>query len=574
MLALEVIRGPDRGRRFELPDHEPQLIGRSSEALPISDTSVSRRHAELTPDDGAWWIRDLESSNGTYVNGRPITGRVRLEPGDQFRCGSSLFVLSGRADQAAVVPAHLLEEDELDVTIESSPDPNADSLVLAVPDPAAAAGDHLRVLTDLVRVASETIATDELLAEVMDLVMAEFRADRGFILLGDLEQGPLWVAEERHREPVIPAGPGGGGGGGGDSGRSERIPVSRTIIRHVRETGRGVLSTNAMNDERFASGDSVAAYGIRSAVCVPIASADRTYGVLHIDSQLANFTFTEQQFSLLRSVGRLTAMSMRSRELVEAHVRDERLAAMGQTVASLSHSIKNILQGLRGGADAIELALNKEDLALAREGWPILARNLDRILNLTLNMLAYSRETGVDTELIDAGDLIEEARELIVRQCDARRIALVVDHDEHMPPVPADPVGMHQVLMNLLMNAVEAAPPKRGVVTIGTAFDPSTGTWELRVSDNGPGMDAAQRELAFVPFATTKGQRGTGLGLAVTRKIVEEHGGRVLLETEPDVGTTVRVLLPIGEDRTNLNATQYPGDVATGPGAAPDPAPR
>jgi len=444
MLALECIRGPDRGRRFELPAGEPQLIGRSSEALPVTDTSVSRRHAELTPDDGGWWIRDLDSANGTYVNGRRIAERVRLEPGDQVRCGSSLFILAGRAEAAAPAPARLLEEDELDVTIESSADPNEDSLVLASPDPLAAAGEHLRILTELVRIASETIATDELLARVLDLVMAEFRADRGFILLGDLVAGPLSVAVERHREPLIPSGPRGVGeaaGGGAGAGGRERIPVSRTIIRHVRETGAGVLCTNAMNDRRFASGDSVTAYGIRSAICVPIAAGDRTWGVIHIDSQLANFTFTEQQFGLLRAVGRLTAMSIRSRELVEAHVRDERLAAMGQTVASLSHSIKNILQGLRGGADTIELALNKDDLGLAREGWPILARNLDRILNLTLNMLAYSREGGVDVELVDAGELIEDVRQLIVRHCDARRIALVVDHDEHMPPVPADPVG-------------------------------------------------------------------------------------------------------------------------------------
>jgi len=567
MLALECIRGPDRGRRFELPAGEPQLIGRSSEALPVTDTSVSRRHAELTPDDGGWWIRDLDSANGTYVNGRRIAERVRLEPGDQVRCGSSLFILAGRAEAAAPAPARLLEEDELDVTIESSADPNEDSLVLASPDPLAAAGEHLRILTELVRIASETIATDELLARVLDLVMAEFRADRGFILLGDLVAGPLSVAVERHREPLIPSGPRGvgeaaGGGGGAGAGGRERIPVSRTIIRHVRETGAGVLCTNAMNDRRFASGDSVTAYGIRSAICVPIAAGDRTWGVIHIDSQLANFTFTEQQFGLLRAVGRLTAMSIRSRELVEAHVRDERLAAMGQTVASLSHSIKNILQGLRGGADTIELALNKDDLGLAREGWPILARNLDRILNLTLNMLAYSREGGVDVELVDAGELIEDVRQLIVRHCDARRIALVVDHDEHMPPVPADPVGVHQVLMNLLMNAVEAVPSKRGVVTIGTSFDPDGGTWELRVSDNGPGMTAAERDLAFVPFASTKGQRGTGLGLAVTRKIVEQHGGRVVLETEPDVGTTVRAILPIEVGRSDLHATRLPADEA------------
>ncbi|MEO0587170.1 MAG: FHA domain-containing protein, partial [Planctomycetota bacterium] len=67
MLVLQVLQGPDKGRRFELPDHEPQQIGRSSEALPLTDATISRRHAELTPDEGRWVLRDLDSSNGTFV---------------------------------------------------------------------------------------------------------------------------------------------------------------------------------------------------------------------------------------------------------------------------------------------------------------------------------------------------------------------------------------------------------------------------------------------------------------------------------------------------------------------------
>ena len=90
MLVLSVIQGPDKGRTYELPANEPQLIGRSSEALPSTDTTMSRRHAELTPDDGEWFIRDLSSQNGTYVNGVKIAERTRLRVGDQVRTGSTL----------------------------------------------------------------------------------------------------------------------------------------------------------------------------------------------------------------------------------------------------------------------------------------------------------------------------------------------------------------------------------------------------------------------------------------------------------------------------------------------------
>ncbi len=84
MLTMTVLQGPDKGKRFELPDTEPQMIGRSSESLPLTDQTISRRHAELTPDDGRWFIRDLNSSNGTFVNGVRVSDRRELRP--EIRC--------------------------------------------------------------------------------------------------------------------------------------------------------------------------------------------------------------------------------------------------------------------------------------------------------------------------------------------------------------------------------------------------------------------------------------------------------------------------------------------------------
>src|SRR5439155_6543779 len=150
----------------------------------------------------------------------------------------------------------------------------------------------------------------------------------------------------------------------------------------------------------------------------------------------------------------------------------ERLAAMGQTVASLSHSIKNILQGLRGGADAVELALNRKDVNMALEGWPILARNLDRIYALTLNMLAYSKPRSLEIELINLHGLIKEVAELIQPQVERKKGALILDLAEDMPPAPADAGALHQALMNVLINAVEALPAKNGVVTVRTCYQP------------------------------------------------------------------------------------------------------
>ena len=451
MLSLHVIQGPDRGKTFTLPPNEPQLIGRSSEALPISDTTVSRRHAELTPDDGTWWLRDLDSANGTFLNGKPLEGPVRLSPGDQLRCGSTLFLFASPPDAERQTSVLMMEPDAFDLTVEgiSSSGANDESMILGAPDPVRAAIDHLRVIYDLTALTTSTFDRADLLERVMDLIFAEFKPDRGFILLQagrDARPEPVVV---RYREKPRTL----------DEGR---IPVSRTIIQHVLDRGEGMLSTNAMNDTRFQSGDSVRDYGIRSAICVPIQAGPRVYGVIHIDSSLANFTFTGEQLQLLNAIGQHAGLALGSIEQVASRMQTERLATMGRTVASLSHSIKNILQGLRGGADAVELALNRGDLDLAKQGWPILARNLDRILTLTMNMLAYSKPANLDVELTSLHGLIREVAELIQPQLQRRGAGLLFDLADDLPPIPLDQNAMHQVLMNLLTNALEAVEPKDG----------------------------------------------------------------------------------------------------------------
>lgn len=536
MLVLHVLQGPDRGKKFELPAEEPQLIGRSSESLPLSDGTVSRRHAELTPDDGRWYLRDLESANGTFVNGEPISQeRYLLSPGDQIRCGSTLVVFATAPGDERSTRVRMLGPAEMDVTVESRVDPNEDSMILAEPDPVKAAMNHLRVIYDLTALTASDVEREPLLEKIMDLVFEEFKPDRGFILLllGDDNAphrfDPVVV---RHRErPKKPLEEG-------------EIPVSHTIIQHAIKQGQGVLSTNAMSDTRFRAGDSVQNYGIRSAICVPIPAGERILGVISIDSSLAQFTFTDSQLRLLNAIAQHTGLALVSAEAVSSRMQTERLAAIGETVAWLSHSIKNILQGLRGGADAVELALKRGDLELAREGWPILARNLDRIFSLTLNMLAFSKQRELDLELSPLAPLLREIAQLIQPQFDRKRVGLILDLDADVPPIPIDHSVVHQAVMNLVTNALDAVRAKAGVVTISTAFDGESKEARVVVADNGPGIGEQHLEEIFSAFHSTKGQRGTGLGLAVTRKIIEEHGGRIEVTSEPGQGATFAIVLP------------------------------
>ncbi len=542
MLILNVLQGPDKGRRFELPDTEPQIIGRSSEALPLTDMTISRRHAELTPDDGNWSIHDQHSANGTYVNGVRITKPTRLRSGDQIRVGGTLLVFGrmGRG-RSREHPVRVLSADEMDTAVERTVPSNEDSVIMAVPDPSAEAAEQLTVVYQLMQLIGSNFDRQILLERVMDLVFDHFQADRGFVLLMDAaDERPEPVVVRYRRKPR-----------GEDE---QRIMASRTIVQHVIHESQGVLSSNAMNDQRFSSGDSVQAYGIRSVICVPIKFHDRIFGVIHIDSQIANYTFTDDQLHLMTALGALTGMAMSNAELYQQGLMNARLAAVGETVASLSHSIKNILQGMRGGAEVVEMGIGRKDMKLLRNGWAVLSRNLDRIYELTMNMLAYSKQRQPEMDMVQLRSLLGDVVDLIQPQCDRRDIALITECEGDMPPIPADPGGLHQAVVNLLNNALDAVEPASGVVTLRCEYDAVRHQARIQVSDNGPGIDRETMRHIFQPFYSTKGQRGTGLGLAVARKVIDEHGGRISLQSDPGQGATFTISLPT-ETRRDPSAT-------------------
>src|SRR6478752_4835993 len=141
-----------------------------------------------------------------------------------------------------------------------------------------------------------------------------------------------------------------------------------------------------MTDARFSKGKSVHNLGIRSALCVPIKcrridgkDGDDIIGVIYIDSSVANYTYSPDQLRLLTAIGLQAGMALQNARLYQAGLQAERMAAIGETTAALSHSIKNILQALRGGADVVEMGLRGSNIVQAGKGWRIVDRNLERI---------------------------------------------------------------------------------------------------------------------------------------------------------------------------------------------------
>ncbi|MFA6134091.1 MAG: ATP-binding protein [Phycisphaerae bacterium] len=524
MATIQAIQGPDKGRKYQLVDGE-NIIGRHSKTVELTDGTISRSHIKITPTNNRWVLEDLGSANGTFVNGIRVSKPLTLKRGDQIRCGSSLLVFeTGRTNMP---PLEVDEDGRLvDAAIVATVPSNEDSIIIPTPEAGARAIDNLRILYSLITEAGSLLNVDALLQHTLDRAVEVLKADRGYIMLVN-KSGKLVL-----RASHLPEG-----------AADKRSPISRTIINEILTKGVGVLSSNAMSDKRFTAGKSVHDFGIRSAIAVPIKGRDKILGVIHIDCSVSDQTYSTEQLRLLTAIGYQTGLAVENVWLYESAVQSERLAATGETVAFLSHHIKNILQALVAGMDLVGMGLDRGDITRSKEAWPIVQRNIERINDLILNMLAFSKDRQPMLENINVNFVLNECIELVAPRADVRGVALLSDLDE-LPAIPADSAGLHQAFLNLLSNAADAVPDQTGVITVRSRYEEQARAVVVEIMDNGSGIPEELLDQIFTPFFSVKGQKGTGLGLAVTRKVIDEHRGKIEVASTVGKGTTFTIRLP------------------------------
>ena len=189
--------------------------------------------------------------------------------------------------------------------------------------------------------------------------------------------------------------------------------------------------------------------------------------------------------------------------------------------------------------------MKKDDKDLTTEGWEMLERNFEKTTSLVKDFLSFSKGRLPQVKLVNPNDLVKEIVELYKDIAEEMHIKLNSDLDANMIRVPLDPEGIHTCLTNLVSNAIDAcqlSENKDSMVTIGTEYD--NGLLRFEVRDNGSGMDYDVKQKVFTTFFTTKGGKGTGLGLLTTRKIVQEHGGKISVRSVKGKGTTFRMTFP------------------------------
>ncbi len=559
MPTLHVLQGPDKGRTYETPG-EPAVIGRSSDHIHLSDTSSSRRHAQILPKDGQWILEDLNSSNGTFLNGQRVISPTVLKHGDQIKVGSTLLVFSGQEEVEGFSGSQMIR-DLVDFDMAASAggssilaafDTSEESVILPPPETADAVAAW-NVVYKVAGTIGSIESVEAFLERVTDLLFDHMIADELVLLVCKPGEQPV-PQVIRHRTP--------------NRGKRPKIVTSSTIVNHVIKTKEGVLCANAMTDDRFrpeSKQDSIHSLGLRSVICVPIIAGEEIHGIFHLDTSMSNHTYNQEQLRLAVAIGRLAGIAIENKHLQDSRVKTERLAAAGETVAYLSHHIRNILQGMQGGADVIEIAIKRQSLETVVSGWSLVRKNLDRIYLLALNMLTFSKDRQPSIESMQVNALIEDVLALIHSRADEKGVMLLTDLEE-MPAIPLDSNGMHQVIQNIANNAIEAAPKVGGRVNIVTRYHERDAYVELAIGDNGPGIPDKDRSHIFDAFHSSKGQGGTGLGLAAAKKIIDELGGEIDIVTGPDEGTTFHIKLPAVHVRL-ADSDKTHGPAATKPSA-------
>jgi two-component system NtrC family sensor kinase len=543
--ALFVIQGRNKGARFDLAGQPLAVtIGRESgNFIQLEDNEVSRRHAEIRRVGDTLVLGDLKSSNGTFLNDHRVE-RAEIASGDRIRIGRTVLVYAkDQQDEQAIGLVDIVggeaggDGSRIVRTMREE-----DSIALAAPEEPqnrwlARARSNLQVMYRTSLAVSHTLDIDELLGRILQLVFEWVEADRGCIMLVDPETKELKTKARRDRR----------------EGEAGSMVISRTILDYVLSNREGVLTSDAQEDDRFAAGNSVVRTGVREAICVPLQGRYDIVGVIYVDTttplveaaESGRRRFGDDHLKLMIAIAHQAALAVEDTTYYSAMVQSERLAAVGQTIATLSHHIKNILQGIRGGSYLVEMGLDNEDLAVLRKGWDIVNRNQNKISSLVMDMLSYGKDREPDPVPSDLNGLVTEIVETVAQRAEELGATIRWAPVAGLPPLLFDPEGISRAVLNVVTNALDAIEGRpEPTITITAGLDRDAGLVRIGVEDNGAGMAPEMLERIFNVFMSTKGARGTGLGLAVSRKILREHGGDIRATSREGAGSSFVLEFP------------------------------
>ena len=281
--------------------------------------------------------------------------------------------------------------------------------------------------------------------------------------------------------------------------------------------------------------------------CLPVIIEDQIIGTLRIDKAKDELTAAED-LHVLEIIAAIIAQRVKIKQTIDALVQSERLAALGKLVTTIAHEVRNPLGSIRLATQLLSESddrfqpLSNEEKAEIDEYTSIIIKEVDRLNRSIEQLLAFGKPAIADAEQCNIHELLDNCLATYQPELDRCEIEVIRDYAE-CPFVNVNQDGMTQVILNLFSNAIEAMEAG-GTLTIKTYFNEKTETTNIRIQDTGPGISVSDVQNLFDAFYTTK-QKGTGLGLYISQKILAEHGGCIEVDADLSTGTAFIISLPI-----------------------------
>ncbi|HZN02719.1 MAG TPA: GAF domain-containing sensor histidine kinase [Candidatus Polarisedimenticolia bacterium] len=395
---------------------------------------------------------------------------------------------------------------------------SAPKVLGAAPLPHPGGGDErLLELMQIARSITSSLRLDEVLGRVIDGAVRFSGAQRGFLFLKSAD-GRLV------RWPAPPDG-------------APPVEVSLSVAEEVARSGRPVHRDHLAGSDTASLTDSIVRLRLMAILCVPLLAQSEVIGVIYLDSRRP-MPHQAHDLDLLEALAGLAAIAIQNSRLVEERLRAERTLALGRTARALVHDLRSPLTAIRALAELLHGRAAGD--AATRRHLASIMDEADRLAELASDLLRFAGGAPpLRREAVVLGPYLTRLLEPLRPRLESSGVALVTDL-EPTAVAPLDAPRAARVVHNLVANALDAMPDG-GTLTV--ACGTTGGRAWLRIGDSGCGMSEAVRSRLFEPFFTHGKEHGTGLGLALARAIVEEHGGRIEVESAPGRGSVFTIEL-------------------------------
>lgn len=470
-----------------MPITRTVVMGRQSNCdLVLSDSMVSRNHLRVEIINGQCWVEDLQSSHGSFI-GSARLGREQWTPHTTVRIADGAYMLDLRCDSQTTTEV------------------------------------HLHAILQTAQLLGTEIELEDLLEQSLDRLLTISGTDRGFLML--LEGGELATKVTRNLGSEV----------------EQSIQLSMSSVHAVFEKGEPIWIHNASDDERYNAQQSIVNLQLKTILCLPLTLQGRRIGVVYLDSKRIITDPVDRP--TLEAIVALCSIAIERTRLSEENLHNQVLATVGQVASSIVHDFKNALWAVRGHAELLQDITGEPK---AKHHILRILEAVERLNQLSMDVLDYAKVREPQTEMVELSKYMTAFVEN--HQAHAAEMGVTLRAEDNPCSALIDKHRFGRVIENVLANALDAVAEIRGEVVL--SWDRVTGGAQIRVQDNGKGIPKKILKRIYEPFFSYGKQKGTGLGMATVKKIVEEHKGTLELQSEEGQGTLVIITLPDGTAAT------------------------